>query len=271
MDHSSGADHSQARLEEFEKFCGSMTTAKGLKRRHVDYYKEYCCEGDLPTTFNRAIDPPSHDSPDEMQPIVRVENLDRPLRESGMEWDELRSAIDDGDTDFLDKFLIVWNDVRDNRPSFAAFRDSVLEDADDDDWPHLLRGRFDLAHFQPDGVPIAVAQMVYTVKDVLAECPEGAAGITTPTVLDSAPWPYFFPAPREVSYGRAMALHEAGDDGSLQAEILHTRISYKKSHLTKIGRIDRKWGPAELKDLRNYHLLCIRVASGREDFGEEML
>lgn len=261
---------SSARLSQFEGYCGQMNSADELKRRHSDYFHEYCCEGDFPATFDELLDPPSHAALDETQPIVRVENLDRPLSASGIEWDELRSAMEADDFSLVDKFIDIWNAIRDIRPIFAAFRDNVLEDADNNDWPHLLRNRFGLAHLQPEARRIPVAQMVYTVNEVLAENLDGAVAFTTPTVLDSKPWHYFFPAPKEIPYGRAMTLNLSGDEESLQAEILHTRISYKRSHLKAIGWIDRTWGPVPLKDLRNHHLLCLRMALGHEDFGEEM-
>lgn len=261
---------SPARLSHFEDYCGSMNSSVELKRRHSEYFHEYCCEGDFPATFEILLNPASHVTLDEAQPIVRIENLSRPISASGIEWDELRSAMEAGDFSLVDKFINIWNGIRDIRPLFAAFRDNVLEDADNDDWSHLLRDRFGLAHFQPVTSPIPVAQMVYTVNEVLAEQPDEAVAFTTPTVLDSKPWPYFFPAPNEIPYGRAMTLNLAGDENSLQAEILHTRISYKRNHLKDIGWIDRTWGPVPLKDLRNHHLLCLRMALGREDFGEEL-
>lgn len=261
---------SPARLSHFEDNCGSMNSAAELKRRHSDYFHEFCCEGDFPTTFEISLKPASLTTLDEVQQLVRVENLSRPLSASGIELHELESAVETDEFSLVDKFIDIWNEIRDIRPVFAAFRDNVLEDADSDDWSHLLRDRFGLAHFQPEASRIPVAQMVYTVKEVLAECPAEVVAFTTPTVLDSKPWPYFFPAPGEIPYGRAMALNLTGDEDSLQAEILHTLISYKRSHLKAIGWIDRTWGPIQVKDLRNHHLLCLRMALGQEDFCEEM-
>lgn len=119
--------------------------------------------------------------------------------------------------------------------------------------------------------------MVYTVKEVKAAARADAVPITWPTVLDSRPWEYYFPAPQEIPYGRAMALRTDGGEESLQPELLHARIEYKRSHVRAMALIERPWGPAELRELRNHHLLKVRLAlldeptaHGRPEFGEDM-
>lgn len=67
-----------------------------------------------------------------------------------------------------------------------------------------------------------------------------------------------------------MALTDDGDEESLQAEVLHSRINYKRQHMDRIGWIEDRWGPVEVKRLRNHHLLLIRIASGQHEFGEDM-
>lgn len=265
---------STERQETFEGFCGSMTDPVSLLRRHTDYVSERICEGNPPETFMRALKPTASGELDESQPLVRIESLERPMLALGIEFDELETALSGDSPESLamaDAFVQSWNDSRDNRPMFAAFRDSILTDADSNDWPHTLRDRLGLAHFQPgDGQRIPVAQMVYSVREVMHGVPLEATAFTTPTVLDSRPWEYFFPAPKGVQYGRAMALTDDGDEETLQAEVLHTRIDYKRQHMFRIGWIENRWEDVGVKRLPNHHLLLIRIASGRHDFGEEM-
>lgn len=265
---------STERQEAFEGFCGSMANPAALLRGHTDYVSERICEGNPPDTFVPALNPAASGEQDENQPLVRIESLERPMRAFGIKFDQLNAALPDDSPEslaMLDAFVQSWNDNRDNRPMFAAFRDSVLTDADSVDWPHELRNRLGLAHFQPgNGQRIPVAQMVYSVREVMHGAPADATAFTTPTVLDSRPWEYFFPAPKGVQYGRAMALTDDGDEESLQAEVLHARIDYKRQHMDRIGWIEDRWGPVEVKRLRNHHLLLIRIASGQHEFGEDM-
>jgi len=94
-----------------------------------------------------------------------------------------------------------------------------------------------------------------------------SAAFTAPTVLDSGPWPYFFPAPPELRCGRTMALYEVQDDKELLAEILHFRIAYKREYLVRLDEIRTPPNAYELRGLRNHHLLALHVASGRDDYG----
>ena len=114
--------------------------------------------------------------------------------------------------------------------------------------------------------------MEYSVREVIAEA--SSQGCTqpfaAPTVLDCGPWPWFFPAPKELAYGRAMPLTPMGSDDQLLAEMLHFRLTYRRAHIVKLGLIRRPLGEPNLKELRNHHLLALQLASDRYDFGEEM-
>jgi len=114
--------------------------------------------------------------------------------------------------------------------------------------------------------------MEYSVAEVKAAAASfaGMPAFTVPTVFDSGPWPYFFPAPRELSCGRTMALYEVADDKELLAEILHFRITYERKHLVRLDDIRIPPHSFDLKSLRNHHLLALHVAAGRDDFGEEI-
>lgn len=285
---------SAERKATFEAFVGNVANDQALLDRHVDYIRDSLeIDGETPDTFLIDLRPSANSKPDEAQDIVRVESLIRPLEEyfgfRASDGDDLllrgfQTILEAWNADsrdgsaLIEKFLKTWNARRDDRPSFSTFLDSLRDDAEHADWQHLLRDRLGLAHYQPrPGMPIPVALMVYSVREVTAEARADAAPFTCPTVLDSKPWPYYFPAPKAMPYGRAMALRTDGDEESLQPELLHTRIEYERSHIRALALIDRQWGPKELKDLRNYHLLKIRLAllddpaaEGRPEFGEDM-
>ena len=261
---------SDMRRSGFESFCDGVVGELELRRRHTDYFGERCRDALLPETFDESLQPAAHRLLDEEQWIIRIEAIARPLALHEVTFEQLQDAIKDSDSHFKESFLLNWNTRRDPRPAFSAFLGDLADDCGKADWPDRLRDRLGLAHYDPQAGPIPVAMMRYHVRDVLAECPSGAASITTPTVFDSEPGPYFFPAPKDVHFGRAMALNAAGDESSLQSEILHTRITYHARHLIKIGYVTKPLEPIALKELRNHHLLCLHMEIGRESFGEVM-
>jgi hypothetical protein len=67
-----------------------------------------------------------------------------------------------------------------------------------------------------------------------------------------------------------MALFEIASDADLVVELLHVRLTYLRHHLSLLGEIRRPPEPVALPRLRNHHLTALRLASGRDDFGEEM-
>lgn len=115
--------------------------------------------------------------------------------------------------------------------------------------------------------------MEYSVGEVnaAARAFTAACAFTAPTVLDSKPWPFFFPAPPGLPCGWSMPLFEVADDKDLLAEVLHFRISYRREHIARLDQIRDPPQPHEIKGLRNHHLLALRIASGRDDYGEEIV
>jgi hypothetical protein len=97
-----------------------------------------------------------------------------------------------------------------------------------------------------------IALMEYSVAEVrtAATAFAVASAFTAPTVLDSGPWPYFFPAPPELCCGRTMALYEVQDDKELLAEILHFRMAYKREHLVRLDEIQTPPNAFDLRGLR---------------------
>lgn len=267
---------SAARQNAFEQETVGAADAEALKRAQADYCNEFVKvdEGDVPHTFDGALAPADLGAIDEMQKIVRIESLVRPLEKHDIEFVRLQEALANEESAVVDGFLGAWNNsnIRDGRPAFAAFKDELQDDLAEPDWPTRLRDRLGLAHYDCRDGAIPIALMEYSVAEVRAVAANfaGASAFTAPTVFDTDPWPYFFPAPPELPCGRTMALYEVQDDNELLAEILHFRIAYRREHLVRLDEIRTPPNPFDLRGLRNHHLLALQIASGREDFGEEI-
>ena len=212
------------------------------------------------------------------QSLVRIETLTQPLDGSPLDVDSLDGLLqraDSGDTDAgraVSSFFEQWNQRRDARPAFAAFYDEVKQEADNADWPHLLRDRLGLGHYGlAGGAPLPVALMRYSLAEVFSvqEHRELPIACAVPTVLDGGMHEFFFPVPREHPYGATvhLLLNQAS---CLTAEILHCRIDYRREHLWRLGRITRphRMTEAQLRNARDLHLLALQVECSREDFGE---
>jgi hypothetical protein len=246
-----------------------------LRKAQADYWSEFVrVDEDVPHTFDSALSPADLGPIDDMQRIVRIEGIARPLAKHGITFDRLRQALTNNETAVIDGFLTTWNSssIRDWRPSFAAFKDEVMDDLTKADWPSRLRDRLGLAHYDCAAGPIPIALMEYSVAEVRAAPTASAVSsvFTAPTALDSSPWPFFFPAPVDLSCGRTMALYEVKDDKELLAEILHFRIAYKRQHVVRLDEIRSPPNTFDLRRLRNHHLFALHVAAGRDDYGEEI-
>ncbi|MBV8688210.1 MAG: hypothetical protein JOZ90_03430 [Alphaproteobacteria bacterium] len=260
---------SDERREFFESknFAGRGPSWSALSERHDDYVQLYVITDAVPHTFNTSLKPARLEGLDKDQVVVRLERLERAFENSIYSFDEIQDAHEARDLAILDAFAEEWNAVRDSRPAFATFLREVQHELERPDWPDLLRNRLGLARYQPAGEPIPVAVMSYSVREVLADA-GGAVPFTTPTVLDSAPWEHYFPAPRDISYGRAMALTPCDTDEQLVAEILHSRLTYRGRHIRMLGFVRDRSPIVPLATLRSHHLLALQLASGREDFGQ---
>ena len=212
------------------------------------------------------------------QTLVRIEALNRPLQNSGLDLDGLNDLLqraDDGDGDAVravHSFFDAWSQRRDARPAFAAFYDEVRQESDDDDWPHALRDRLGLGHYgQVGGASLPVALMRYSLADVYSAQgqKQRSSACALPTVLDGGMHQFFFPVPREHPFGATVHLQPDRAD-TLTAEIVHCRIDYRREHLYRLGTITRphRLDDGRLREARDLHLLALQVESGREDFGE---
>ncbi len=266
---------SPARREAFEQAANGAADAVSLSKAHADYWQTFVqVDDDVPHTFVAALKPASLGTIDEAQKIVRIESLVRPLQTHGISFEELKNAFDGDETTVVDGFLRVWNssNIRDWRPAFAAFKDELMDDLGKADWPSRLRDRLGLAHYDCAAGPVPIALMEYSVAEVrtTATASSVSSAFTAPTVFDSGPWPFFFPAPPELCCGRTVALFEVADDKDLPAEILHFRIAYNHGHLVRLEEIRTPPKIFDLRGLRKYHRLSLNVASGRVDYGEDI-
>lgn len=264
---------STTRWRHFEAVAPDTPSAASLAAWQEDYCNTYV-QTDNPDTFREALDPARlvPGMLDTHQRIVRLERVPAtPLNLAGLTFDGLTRAFAQGNHAVLDVFLQGWNAQRDGRPAFAAWKDELIDDLRFPDWADRLRDRLGLAHHDPSSMaPIPVILMEYDVTSVL----RAAAGhgvrdaFVSPTVVDSPPWPWFFPSPTGLAYGRSMNL--GADPPHLVAEFLHVGMTYTRNHIARMGEIRRPVGPTNLRSLRNRHLAAVRTAAHQPDFGEDM-
>ncbi len=258
------------RWNRFELLAPGIESPEALARWQTDYCRTYV-HNDDPDTFRAALAPARLTTGllDTDQRIVRLEKVDSTvLGEAGLSFDELLTAHQRHDTAVQEIFLRRWNDRRDGRPSFGAWKDEMLDELLDPNWADAFRDRLGLAHYNPGPrAPIPVILMEYNVATVLTAA-MARAGIVIPTVLDSPPWPWFFPSPNNLDYGRCMDLSE--HDQRLRTELLHVPVTYRHDHIARIGTIARPVVMVPLRDRRNRHLATVRTAAGQPEFGEEM-
>lgn len=234
-------------------------------------------EFDVPTAFLASNGTALCPEIEGNQDIIRVESLvDIFKKNSGAtSLETLQRFLKERDTtskSALELFTRDWNNARFNWPMFGAFFNNVREEAEANDWTHLLRDRLGLGYQGSDATPIPVALMRYSAKLVLKQAKKDnrvAAGFALPTVLDNELNPFYFPAPAGHPYGAALSLSASWSD-TLTAEILNLRIDYRPEHIWKVGYIRRPVTFGNLRKRRDQHLQLLRNETGRNDFGRFM-
>jgi hypothetical protein len=210
------------------------------------------------------------------QRLVRLETLDWILPLWGGSFDALSKAHLGGsgpEKALVEKFCDLWNDERDNRPCFAAFKDQLLPDLAEADWANRLRDRLGLPYGPLPTGPHPVALMEYDTLDVIAQSkgmPGAAYRFCIPSTFDHRPAEQFFPTPRECGFGCPMSLGLIQDEKDLLAEIVHLRLTYSPRHLVKLGQITAPLPGTDFRTMRNNHLMALQLESGRYDFGAEL-
>lgn len=216
--------------------------------------------------------------------LVRIEDLSFALTKTPITYVHLVALLTkrkEGDNAAtLNRFIQDWNTARFNWPMFSAIYDEVREDAEHPDWPHRLRDRLGLDHFQgSDTERIPVALMRYPSKLVSDKLKRGRgtgadtrvrAAFALPTALDGELNHAYFPAPKGHPYGATLNLAEPWQP-VLSAEILNLRIDYQPDHLWKIGEIVRPTGYRDLRIQRDQHLALLRKESGNATFGQPLV
>ena len=269
----------QHRMDAFERAVKRpCTNHMDLRRQLSDFVTTYMevATPHIPETFRTSNSGASMGPMSPEQKLVRIENITRHLTNSGLTLTDLaesHSSTDPAVSAKLEAFLDQWNLARDNRPTFAAFQDQLWPEIKHAAWPHKLRDRLGLADYGVGGGPLSVALMEYTVDEVLGEAagsPDIAHPFCVPTFLDAKPNPQFFPTPKDLPAGAPMALFEIWSDEALIAEVLHSRLSYRRHHIKMFGEITLDGPEVDFKTLRNNHLAALQVAAVRDDFGEEL-
>ena len=120
--------------------------------------------------------------------LLRIENANFALRDSGVDLPELERAITNRNETILTRVCETWNERRDRRPAFVTTEIAVEDilEAAGNDWPHALRDNLGLGHFNPaaGSPPVPVLLLRYTVGEVMRDNKAGARGFAIPTVID---------------------------------------------------------------------------------------
>ena len=269
----------QHRLDSFEHSLSTPCSDHvDLKRKLNDFFETYfrVTAPNVPPTFQSQNTGASMGPLSPEQKLVRIEDITGVIsnsRYSLADLDRSLSSADPAVSALLEMFLDQWNLARDRRPTFAAFKDQLWPEINDAAWPHKLRDRLGLADYGVAGGPLSVALMEYTVDEVLGEAadsPDIAHPFCVPTFLDARPNSRFFPTPKDLPAGAPMALFEIWSDEDLIAEVLHSRLSYRRHHIKMFGEITVDGPEVDFRTLRNNHLAALQVAAVRDDFGEEL-
>lgn len=211
--------------------------------------------------------------------LLRIEDANFALRDTGVDLVELERAVTNGDKTILATVCDAWNKQRDRRPAFATTEiavDDMLETAGAD-WPHTLRDNLGLGHFDPipGSPPVPVLLLRYTVGEVMQDKKAGVSGFAIPTMIDGRLNPFFFPTPRpnpaseaaQYEVGRAVNLAQVANqsDYKMGLELVHSFVTYRPEHLWRMGYISRPI-TSNLSALRSFHLDWLRLNTDRDDF-----
>lgn len=255
LDGRLGADRRQQWRAAVERVKAANPRIRSLEAAHRTEFLRWAGSRQLSLAFAAINHSAALPPPDQRVHLIRVEDLSWVIR-------TLNRPLP-GDDD-LDAFLAEWNGIRDSRPLFGAFHDSVRGDVEAEDWSHDLRDRLGLGHYPPDGeAEIPVVLMKIPVADVLAGLSpeEKALAFAAPTAIDGPSFnPYFYPTPspspeERISFGRVVDLRGRGE--RLVAELVFRPIAYRRDHVMKFGSIGKRVA-CDLQAVRDTHVALLR-------------
>jgi hypothetical protein len=264
------------RIHAFENFSKPAATIGALRRELVRFYQLYVrTEAGLPQTFGPLNAASGLKNISEEQLLVRLEDLREPLARIGTTFENIDEALKRADVAPLKYFLDQWGtrpDILRNPCSFAAFKDELLDELARPDWPEALRDKLGLGHYDPSPDAIPVALMEYPVSQVFKQYSKAniTAHFAIPSAFDTSQNAQFFPTCTELKFGCPMSLKPVVSDEDLIAEVVHPKVQYKPSNLKRVGFIKARPPSHPISEVRNLHLLALRIASGRSNFGVEM-
>lgn len=269
-----------------QSFTGvNVTQIDDVKLAHVRYAETFLeLEIDslaIPDTFNTSNSGNRWSHIEENLFLLRIENANFALRDSGVDLAELEHAVASRDGAILERLCDAWNRQRDRRPAFATTEIAVKDLLEDvgADWPHALRDNLGLGHLNPrPGLPpIPVLLLQYTVGEVMGDKQAGVSGFAIPTVIDGRLNPFFCPTPKpspgseaaQYEVGRAVNLTQTTTQSEYQMglELVHSFLAYRPEHIARLGYIARPL-TSDLYALRSFHLDWLRLETDRDDFAK---
>ena len=226
------------------------------------------------------------------QELYRVERIDALLNNyaaGAFSVDQLRQWISNRDADrttgplaagaplptdaaLADFTRFINRRFADGRPRFVAFAAEFPDLEHQADWPRVICERCGLAHHFT-GTTVTLALFRYRVQEVLdayTDTEPSATVFAAPTVLDLPMSNVYFSAPKFSNVGHAVGLAPRPDCTHLAAELIHARMDYRPEHWVAIGTVSEgELHPAEISQLRDTHLQCLRRTPGNADYGTD--
>lgn len=264
-------------------FTDSVSHLDHVKAAHTRYAETHLeidiDESAIPDTFGSANSSNRWPSIEENLFLLRIEDVNFALGNSGLDLAELEQAVENRDDAILSRVCDAWNKRRDRRPAFATTEiavDDLLETVGAD-WPNALRDNLGLGHFDParGAPPIPVLLIRYTAGEVMRDKQAGISGFAIPTVIDGRLNPFFFPTPKpqlgseavQYEVGRAVNLAQATNQSEYKMglELVHSFLAYRPEHIWRMGYISRPL-TTDLTALRSFHLDWLRLGTDRDDF-----
>ena len=218
------------------------------------------------------------------QELYRVERIDDLLNDyaaGAIRVDQVRQWISNRDAELTAEPMVAAladftrflnRRFADGRPRFVAFAAEFPELERQADWPRVICERCGLAHHFT-GTTVTLALFKYSVQEVLdtyTDAEPSATVFAAPTVLDLPMSNVYFSAPEHSDVGHAVGLAPRPDCTHLAAELIHARMDYRPEHWVAVDTLrEQALHPADISQLRETHLQCVRSTSGNADYGSD--